>query len=82
MILSLVWVPGPSQSPGPQTLSEDSDIQKYRIKPGPRAEGQLGRWWGEVRERHQQALLPPDSSSIYIGAMGEAKASTRAKALR
>lgn len=36
MILSLVWVPGPSQFPGPHILSEDSDIQKYRIKPGPR----------------------------------------------
>lgn len=36
---------------------------------------------GEERsgKHHQQALLPPDSSSIYRGALGEAKASTRAK---
>lgn len=31
-------------------------------------------------EHHQQALLPPDSSSISRGAVGETKASTGAKA--
>lgn len=80
MILSLVWVPGPSQSPRPQILSEDSDIQKYRIKPGPRARGAawkvVRRGQGNVINRHS---FHPTPAPYTEGPGGEAKASTRAK---
>lgn len=37
MSMSLVWVSDPSLSPGPQNLSKDSAVQKYRMKPHPKA---------------------------------------------
>lgn len=82
MIIPLVWDPDPSLCPGPQMLSKDSAIQKYRIKPGPRAREAA---WKVVRRGQVDFTNTPcfhPSPAPYTegqGDAGEAKASTRAK---